>query len=58
MAEKIKTLHLKNCIARIHIPEMTEEQKKKQMDHIKEATAKFLAEVEAVKQNVTGDKTA
>lgn len=58
MAETVKTLHLKNCIARIHIPEMTEEQKKRQMNHIKEATARFLAEVEVAKQKVTKDKTA
>lgn len=58
MAETIKTLHLKNCTARIHIPEMTEDQKKRQLDRFKAATAKFLSEVEAVKEKQTGDKTA
>lgn len=58
MAETVKTLHLKNCTARIHIHEMTEEQKKRQMDRFKNATAKFLAEVESAKKEITEDKSA
>lgn len=58
MAETIRTLHLKNCTARIHIPEMTEAQKKRQMDRIKAATAKFLAEAETAKQKIAEDKPA
>lgn len=57
MAETVKTMYLENCVARIHIPDLTEEQKKKQMDKIKAATAKFLFEVENALAK-SEDKTA
>lgn len=57
MAETIKTMYLKNCIARIHVPDLTEEQKKRQMDRIKEATGKFLCEVEEERRK-SNEKTA
>lgn len=49
MAETIKTLHLDNCIARIHIPELTEEQKRRQSNRLKAATEKFMCEVQKMK---------
>lgn len=57
MAETIKTMYLKNCIARIHVPDLTEEQKKRQMDRIKEATGKFLCGVEEERRK-SNEKTA
>lgn len=57
MAETIKTMYLENCIARIHVPDLTEEQKKRQMDRIKSATEKFLCGVEEEKRKAN-EKTA
>lgn len=57
MAETIKTMYLENCIARIHVPDLTEEQKKRQMDRIKSATEKFLCRVEEEKRKAN-EKTA
>lgn len=58
MSETIKVMHLNNCIARIHMPEMNEEQKKEQMERFKLATAQFLSEVEREKQKLSNNKTA
>ena len=57
MPELIKTMYLENCIARIHMPELTEEQKKTRMDRIRKATEKFLCEVESGKRHAI-DKSA
>lgn len=58
MAETVKVLHLKNCIARIHLPEMTEEEQKKQMERLKKATADFLmdAEIELMQKREKSSK--
>lgn len=46
MEENIKILHLENCTARIHYPEVTEEEREKQIDCLKRATAEFLLQAE------------
>lgn len=57
MPELIKTMYLENCIARIHMPELTEAQKKTRTERIKKATEKFLCEVESGKRHAM-DKSA
>lgn len=57
MGETVKTIHLNNCIARIHIRDSSEEQQMKRMECIKEATARFLGDVEKFKQQ-SKEKTA
>lgn len=47
MEENIKILHLENCTARIHYSEQTEEEREKQIDRLKRATAEFLQQAEA-----------
>lgn len=47
MAESVKVLHLDNCIARVHYPEVTEEEREEQIKRLKQATAKFLLDAEA-----------
>ena len=42
----IQTIYFPGCIARVHIPETTEEGYKRQMERIKEAAAKLLYNVE------------
>lgn len=39
-----KTFTYKNCIAKVHIPELSEEERKKRMEAIKRAAANLLKE--------------
>ena len=57
MGETVKTIHLNNCIVRIHIRDSSEAQQMKRMERIKEATARFLGDVEKFKQQ-SKEKTA
>lgn len=45
MAE-VKTFEYPNCIVRVHIPELTEDERKQRIDDLKQATANFMKAVE------------
>ena len=50
---KTKTLTYDNAIVRVHIPILDEEREHKRMQRIKDATARFMKEVEKCKREKT-----
>lgn len=46
MGESVKELRLKNGIVRLHLPERTEEERRKYLERLKKETGDFLAGAE------------
>lgn len=46
MADTIKTIKYDNCTVRVHIPDLSEEERKIRMNKLKDAAAKFMSAVE------------
>lgn len=54
--KEVKTFNYPNAVVRVHIPDITEEERERRMNELKKATARFMKAVEVQKK--AGDKGA
>jgi ribosome recycling factor len=53
--KEVKTFTYQNAVVRVHIPDLTTEEREKRMNELKKATARFM---KAVEKERAGDKSA
>lgn len=54
--KEVRTFNFPNAVVRVHIPDLTPEERQRRMNNLKEATARFMMAVE--KERKAGDKSA
>lgn len=54
MADTVKTIKYDDCTVRVHIPDLTAEEREMRLNNLKRAAAKFMAAVEKGKVHKNG----
>lgn len=51
---RVETVHFPNAVVRVHIPDLTPEERKRREDQVRKAAIALLLEAEKLKRKETG----